>query len=263
MGFALATCAEQAGFRLLAFDRIGSTNAEALRLGREGERGPLWVVAKQQTAGRGRRGREWATPYGNLAASLLVRESDLPPATVATLGFVAGLALREALARLFPLRAAAFGLKWPNDLLADGAKLAGILLEGEAVGTRRVTVLGIGVNVAAAPTHLPYPATSLEAMGCACDAEALFRELSERWVAFERIWDEGRGFAHIRTLWLEAAVGLGSPLTVSLGDRTLRGVFETVDAGGQLVLRLSDGRQQAVAAGEVHFGRVATAREEA
>src|SRR5918998_5312930 len=119
MRFALGSNATEAGFRLTTFDTIGSTNVEAMAIGRAGEHGPLWVVSKHQTAGRGRHGRPWSTPPGNLAASLL-RILDLPPSRAATLGFAAGLALERALRAVAPAPASVrFELKWPNDVLAN------------------------------------------------------------------------------------------------------------------------------------------------
>jgi len=286
MAFVLGPTAERAGYRVRSFETLDSTNLEAMRLGRAGERGPLWVVSTHQGAGRGRRGRAWSTPRGNLAASLL-RVSSLSPARAATLGFVAGLALERALRSVAPganffaagldggtvdvdavlddrrVRASRkpmrFALKWPNDVLADGAKLAGILLESELVDDgSRVVVVGIGVNVVAAPSDAPYPATSLKALGFAVKAEALFQALSESWVEMESVWDEGRGMARLRELWLASATGLGAPIAVEIGGAVTRGVFETIDDAGQLVLRKPDGSRQAIAAGEVHFGTAAT-----
>jgi BirA family biotin operon repressor/biotin-[acetyl-CoA-carboxylase] ligase len=275
MSFSLGAPAARAGHRLRAFEQIGSTNAEAMALGQAGEPGPLWVVSKHQTSGRGRRGRDWATPPGNLAASLL-RTLDLAPAKAATIGFVAGLALRDALGRIAPtLRVQAspdgvsspsgtrFELKWPNDVLADGAKLAGILIESETIDTRRILVVGIGVNVMSAPGGVPYPATSLADLGYPVSAEALFEALTESWVAFEAIWDEGRGMRQIRDRWLAEAAGLGRPVAVRLGTRVIRGTFETIDEAGQLVVRTRDGAREVVAAGDIHFGIAASERVEA
>jgi BirA family transcriptional regulator, biotin operon repressor / biotin---[acetyl-CoA-carboxylase] ligase len=258
MAFRLAPGAAAAGYRLRAHDTIRSTNAEAMAVGRAGERGPLWVVSDHQIAGRGRRGNGWLTPRGNLAASLLLTLA-CEPARAATLGFVAGLALRDVLQALCP--GPAFTLKWPNDLLADGAKLAGILLETEATAQdQRIIVVGIGVNVATAPRALPYPATSLADLGFALTAAEVFEALSASWVEFESIWDKGRGMRRIRELWLDAAIGLGEPIAVHFGAETVRGTFETIDESGQLVLRTPNGTR-AIAAGEVHFGAAATARE--
>src|ERR1700682_3660093 len=162
-----------------AQDRCGSTTAEAMARARDGERGPMWFVTSEQTAGRGRRHRPWIAPRGNLASSIL-EVINVSPAVAATLGFAAGLALEAALRKVSmeaSLRSAGaddmrFSLKWPNDVLAGRRKLAGILLEAEAVpGDRLAVVVGIGTNVVAAPERTPTPATSLVALGVHIGAE--------------------------------------------------------------------------------------------
>jgi len=262
MAFALAPEAIAAGYRLLAFDTIGSTNEEAAARGRAGETGPLWIVSPHQSGGRGRRGGSWQTPSGNLAASLLVTV-EAPPAVAATLGFVAGLTLAQALDRCcgHVIGAGRFLLKWPNDVLADGAKLSGILLETEQRADRsRFLVVGIGVNTAHAPQGVPYPATSLAALGYQVSAETLFEALSAEWVALMDLWAGGRGFPAIRQRWLQRAAGLGRDIRVKTGQESLRGTFETLDDTGRLVVRLGDGSTRLVTAGDVHFGIAATGR---
>src|SRR4051812_30445250 len=155
MTFSLGPRAMSAGYKLAAFDSVGSTNAEALARAREGERGPIWFVTSEQTAGRGRRHRPWIAPRGNLAASVL-EVIEISPAIAATLSFAAGLALESALQQVSRQTRSSielqFHLKWPNDVLAGNKKLAGILLEAEAVADHRLAVVvGIGTNVVAAP----------------------------------------------------------------------------------------------------------------
>lgn len=272
MTFRLAPTAASEGFRLEAHDSVGSTNALALDHARAGDPGRLWVVSKKQESGRGRRGRAWATPEGNLAATLLiVPGGELRLA--ATLGFVAGLALGEALDAVVPKGRISvavdgasqgrnrFELKWPNDVLASGAKLAGILLESVMLEDGRFAVaVGIGVNVVAYPQDLPYPATSLNALGAACDAETLFLALSDAWSENARIWDDGRGLAAIRQRWLARAAGLGGEVAVRIDGNVVRGVFETIDEDCRFVIRDDAGAAVTIAAGDVHFGAVASAR---
>ena len=157
-------------------------------------------------------------------------------------------------------KSVAFALKWPNDVLADGAKTAGILLETEGDRDRsRPVVIGIGVNVIAGPRGAPYPATALRDLGIQVSAEAVFEALSASWIEVADLWDEGRGLAAILREWLGCAAGVGAPVTVRSGQEVVRGVFETIDAGGHLVLRSEDGRRCPIAAGDVHFGTAATA----
>ncbi|GJE16193.1 Bifunctional ligase/repressor BirA [Methylobacterium marchantiae] len=242
-----------------------------MELARQGERGPLWVVAHRQEAGRGRRGSAWASLPGNLTASLLWPVSDVDPVHVPSLGFVAGVALIAALKRAIqPPQdevgggkiggGCPFRLKWPNDVLASGAKLAGLLLEAEShPGGRRSAVMGFGVNVAASPQDLPYPATSLSQIPYETRAEDLFDHLSDEIVAAARLWNRGRGFSSIRERWLDNAAGIGAPVSVRVGGDFVQGIFETIDEAGRLVVRSDDGTRRTVTAGEVHLGSAATA----
>jgi len=277
MGFKLGRASADSHYRLRSFETVGSTNAEAMAAARAGDPGGCWFVSAHQTAGRGRRGRPWATAAGNMAASLLVVMPN-QPANAATLGFVAGLALDEALRAVAPDLVFRIGLdgvegsgagrrdrlrlKWPNDVLLDGAKLAGILLEAEPLPDNRLAVvIGIGVNVVAAPEGLPYPATALAELGVGIDAFRLFEALSDAWASVARVWNEGRGFKSVRRLWLDRAAGLGETVAVRVGEQVFSGVFETIDEEGRLVIRSPEGLVRTIAAGEVHFGTVATSRQ--
>lgn len=276
MVFTLGPKAEAAGYRIEAHQTLDSTNAIALSRARHGDRGSLWVVSAHQSAGRGRRGNHWGTPPGNLAASLLCLV-DASPGTAATLGFVAGLALDEALRHVVPDLSVILALdgvepgfegeghrlrlKWPNDVLLDGGKLAGILLEAEpAPGGGLAVVVGIGVNVVSAPANLPYPATALAAVTSGISASDLFHALSDAWAGLERLWAGGNGFGLIRELWLTRAAGLGEEVVVRLGDDVFGGVFDSIDEEGRLVIRAGDGTARSISAGEIHFGAVAAAR---
>lgn len=257
MDFTLGSRAAGAGYRLVVLDSVGSTSSEALERAATGETGPLWITARRQTAGRGRRGRGWQSPQGNLAASLLIT-LDAAPAQIANLGFVAGLAAHDALARLVP-PGCRLALKWPNDVLASGAKLAGILVESSVrADGRSALVLGFGVNVVAAPDDVPYPTASLRELGSQAGAEAVLEALSESWCSAFADWANGAGFATTRARWLDCAFGLGGEIAVRQGAEELRGAFETIDAEGRLVLRTGSG-PRTIAAGEVHFGTAAGA----
>jgi BirA family biotin operon repressor/biotin-[acetyl-CoA-carboxylase] ligase len=267
MTFSLGSRAVSAGYRLAAFDSIGSTNAEAMSRARDGERGPIWFVTSDQTAGRGRRSRPWIAPRGNLASSIL-EVIDVSPTVAATLGFAAGLALEAALQKVSieaSLRSAGsdemkFSLKWPNDVLAGSKKLAGILLEAETVADNGLAVVvGIGTNVVAAPEGTPTPATSLAALGVNIGAEELFATLSDSWTEFRGLWDRGRGFGEIRRLWLERAAGLGQPVAIQSGGSAVEGTFDTIDESGCMIIRTSDGRRVPISAGDVYFGSAASA----
>jgi BirA family transcriptional regulator, biotin operon repressor / biotin---[acetyl-CoA-carboxylase] ligase len=239
------------GARLLALDTVGSTNAEALARARSGESGPLWITAACQTAGRGRRGRGFVSEQGNLFASLLLTDPS-PPEHAAELSFVAAVALHDAVADGASCLAGRLTVKWPNDLLCDGAKLAGILVEGErAPGRPLATVVGIGVNVAHHPGGTEYPATDLAFAGAPIALESLFAALTRSMARRLSQWNRGDGFAAIRAAWLTRAHGIGTRIRVNLPDRQLEGRFETVDAAGHLILQHSNGSVEAIAVGDV------------
>jgi BirA family biotin operon repressor/biotin-[acetyl-CoA-carboxylase] ligase len=255
-----------AGYRRHAFDELPSTNVEALAAARRGEAGALWVTAAVQTAGKGRRGRAWSTERGNLAASLLLID-PAPPALAPTLSFVAAVALHRAIldAGSDGLVPPAFhgggtsslekrlALKWPNDLLLDGRKVSGILVEGEnQPGGRIAVVVGIGVNCASHPDLAGLsPATSFAAAGVAIDAEGLFVALALRMAEAIAVWNRGAGFAATRAAWLERAVGIGQSIRVNLSDRSVGGRFEALDETGRLVLARADGGRETFSTGEV------------
>lgn len=264
MTFTLGPRATSAGYRLEAFDEIGSTNMEAIARGRDGDRGAIWFVTTMQTAGRGRRQRAWIAPRGNLASSVL-EVLEVAPATAATLGFAAGLATEAALRKVSveaALRAGQmkYELKWPNDVLVGGRKLVGISLDAEGIGDRLAIVAGIGTNIVGAPQGMPTPAISLAELGVQISAEELFVALSDSWVEFRGIWDNGRGFGEIRRRWLDRAANLGQPVAITSAGATIEGTFDTIDEQGCLIVRTAAGRLLPVTAGDVFFGSAASAR---
>jgi len=229
-------------------EAVDSTNAEALRRARAGERGPLWIVAREQSAGRGRRGRAWMSSTGNLHATLMLTD-PAPAAAVAQLGFVAGLALHDAAVAVAPALASLLALKWPNDLLCAERKIAGILIEGE--GNPVMVAVGIGVNCRHHPDATQIPATDFAAEGADVDAAALISHLAAAMQTRLAQWRRGAGFAGIRTAWLARAHGLAQPIHVRLAEREATGSFETIDETGRLMLRVENGGLEAIAAGEV------------
>ena len=228
-----------AGWRVARFARLASTNDEARRAALSGDAGRLWVVAEEQTHGRGRKGRFWSSPPGNLYASVVVVD-PCPPALAPQLGFVAGVSLAQAVA---DLGGAEFGLKWPNDLMWRGAKVAGLLAEGVTTGDRRLAcVVGVGVNCVSAPSGLDYPTASLaDAFGREISPQGLFLRLATRFHEALGLWSRGQGFAAIRSLWLANAAGLGGPIRVSDPRGAREGAFEGLDGTGRLLLRTAQG----------------------
>lgn len=254
-----------AGVRHLALATVGSTNAEARLLAKRGERGPLWITAVAQTAGRGRLDRSWVSPEGNLYASLLLADPS-PLERAPELGFVAALALRDAAIALEPSLAPQLRFKWPNDLLHGGDKCAGILIEGE-VGTDQgiAVVVGIGVNCATHPATAPdRPATHLGAHlrthGADFTPQRLFRELSATMCRRIAAWDRGSGFSAILDDWIAAARGIGEDIAVRNGGSEKHGRFAGLDRSGRLVLELHGGGTETISAGDVFPLELAGAR---
>lgn len=262
--FRLGEAAARAGYRVLGHERVGSTNSEALTAARAGEADKLWITALEQTAGRGRRGRQWSSNFGNLAASVYV---ELPPhvAEPGLLGFVAGVSLAGALEAISADAgiAADIHLKWPNDVLANGEKLVGILLEAERLPNGNLAVVvGMGVNIVAAPEGLPFPATSLRSLGMEATAQDIFERLSARFASVFEMWNYGGGSADVMARWRLYAAGLGGHIGVLLDGREIEGRFETVDEQGRLIVRTPNGALERITAGDVYFGGARSLKRE-
>lgn len=239
------------GARCFVHDSLGSTNTEALRLARAGEAGPLWIVAREQTAGRGRRGRTWSSPRGNLYATLLLTD-PCRPVHAPQLSFVAALALLDALGAVPPSGDVALRVKWPNDLVLDGAKVAGILVEGESAPERSfVAAVGIGVNCVSHPAETPYPATDLRAAGVNVAPDELLALLANAMERRLRQWSRGEGFEATRADWTEHTARLHETIRLRANDHDVEGRFEGVDADGRLVLTMGNGERRHFNAGEV------------
>jgi BirA family biotin operon repressor/biotin-[acetyl-CoA-carboxylase] ligase len=243
------------GTTALILDSVDSTNAQAARIAAS-LTGPAWILAAEQTGGRGRRGRAWASPRGNFHATLVMHPSG-PPAHAALRSFVAALALREALTSVTGTDAP-FALKWPNDVLCNGGKAAGILLESAGQGGQVAHLaIGIGVNLIAAPDPAMLeegalrPVTILTETGARVEPRALLDHLAPAFARWEtRLLAEG--FAPIRSAWLAHAARLGEPIRARTGSMTRDGVFETLDDTGALVLRTAQGRE-VIPAADVFF----------
>ena len=241
-----------AGYELASFDELDSTNEEARRRAANGERGPLWIWALQQTAGRGRRGRNWDSPTGNLMCTLLLAPA-VPPAAAARLSFVAALAVHDLVAT--HVSAERVSVKWPNDVLIDGLKVAGILLESSGdsgAGLLPWLAVGIGINLQHAPADANYPATAIAAHGPALAPTEALATLAAKWDQHFRVW-RASGFAPIREAWLARAAGVGRAMQARLPNETVNGRFEGLDGEGALLLALPDGSTRVITAGEVFF----------
>ena len=241
------------GTALLWQDTLDSTSDEARRRAAEGVAAPLWIVAERQTKGRGRRGRAWTSEAGNLTATYLFAP-PLGSAEAARLSFAASLAVADLIDSFRP---GAARVKWPNDVLIGGRKVAGILLEsasGSPGGPVAWLAIGIGINIAHHPADTEFPATSLAAEGIATPALASVMEglavSLDHWIGRHAL----DGFAPIREAWLARGPMPGLPLEARLGSETLSGTFADLTEEGALLLRLADGTLRPISAGEVFFG---------
>ena len=221
-------------------DEIGSTNDEAHRRAATGERGPVWIATRRQTAGKGRSGRTWnEASTGNVAATLLF-EPGCPPANLPELSLVAGVAAHAAIAEALPAGAApTVELKWPNDVLIGGAKTSGILIETGNFGSVVVSLIGIGINVASAPAGVDRATTCLADQGSSLDAETVLNLLAARMAEWLDVWRRPDGFAAIRTAWVARAIPVGRALEIKTNDGPIAGTFAGLDHDGALLIDLA------------------------
>ena len=238
-------------YHLLTYDVLDSTNEEARRLAGGGASHGAVIWARRQTAGRGRMGREWVSAEGNLFMSVLL-SPDKPLEQCAQLSFVAAVAAAETLADILP-RPEQISCKWPNDILFDGKKLGGILLESfTGPDGKQWVVVGIGINVDSFPEHVLFPATCLKDAGVELiSAKIVLSRLVYNFVQHYDVWAE-KGFKPIARDWLKRAYQLGRKIDVMRGDDELHGVFDGIDAEGQLLLKTAKGVTP-IRAGDVFY----------
>ena len=244
---------------VLILDETDSTNAEARRRAEAGEVGPLWIAARRQTAGRGRRGRQWGSDSGNLASTLLLltRKS---PAEAAQLTFAASLAVADLLDRYVP--PALVTIKWPNDVLLDGRKTSGILIEsGPAPAGGLWLAVGIGENLSQTPGETERPATCIaehlnQGVASAPSVDEAAQALAETFGVWLDRWTT-LGFQPFPDAWTARTPGLHGPCTARLTNETLTGTADGVEADGSLRLKLPDGSLRVISAGDVFFGETA------
>jgi len=241
-------------YRLVAFEFVESTNDEARRLAEAGAEDGTLVWAREQSKARGRQGRSWHSPRGNLSFSLVLRP-ECPVARAAELGFVAAVAIGEAVGAVAPPMIEV-RYKWPNDVLFNGRKGVGILLESRLSGDGGIDwlVLGIGVNVTSFPEDTAFPSTSLRFEGAPAsltDAD-LLQAFARYFLSAANSWLE-EGLGPIRKRWLAHVKGLGEEIQVRLPNETLSGIFRELDETGALVLETGDGARRKITAGDVHF----------
>jgi len=241
-------------YRLVALEQVDSTNSEAKRRAEAGAEDGTLIWARSQTAGYGRQGRDWASAPGNLFLSLIVRP-DCPLPAAAQFSFVTAVALGDAFGSVAP-PLIEVTYKWPNDVLLNDRKAAGILLEskGDAAQNLEWLVIGVGANISSFPPDTRLPATSLHFEGCPASVSAvdLLEAFARHTLSWINVWLED-GFAPVRQAWLRHAQGLGEQIEVRLPKESLHGTFSDLDADGALLLTLADGETRRIAAGEVYL----------
>jgi BirA family biotin operon repressor/biotin-[acetyl-CoA-carboxylase] ligase len=243
------------GWRALHVETTGSTNADLIELAGAGhDIDRLWLTAGEQMQGRGRRGRTWVSPHGNLHASLYLRS----PVSAKDIGFfplVCAVALHRAISEALDENQSEIKIKWPNDILVDGAKCCGMLMESDQRSGAINIVIGCGVNIVAHPEDTPYPAMHLNEKNATLTPQDMFQYLAESFARTLDEWADGSGKASIRDYWLAHVRGMGQTIIVNLASERLEGIFDGIDADGVLSLRLPSGKVKEISAGDVFFPR--------
>ena len=240
------------GYRHKAIDVTGSTNSDCFDAAQLGDIGNLWITANVQEQGKGSRGRGWVSEAGNLYASLLLNDPCAPEYLIG-LPFVASLGVSDALIELGANKADV-AVKWPNDVLINGKKCSGILLESKVVGRTRYVVIGHGINCKHHPYDTLHDATNLQAEGVNVDVKDLFVILASTMATRISQWDRGTGFSEIRAEWLNRAFGQGKEIEVRIpGNETKRGTFKSIDDRGCLMLEDATGQLSAISTADIFF----------
>jgi BirA family transcriptional regulator, biotin operon repressor / biotin---[acetyl-CoA-carboxylase] ligase len=242
------------GYRHDARGETGSTNADALAAARAGDAGRLWITATHQISGKGRQGRPWVSEHGNLYASLLLIDPARDVSALGTLPLAVAVAVHGTITALPGAARHDLRIKWPNDILVDGKKICGILLESTVLEDGRLAVaIGVGINIAHHPDPALYQAADLSQLGIKTSPEDLFPQLASTVAATLDAWNHGRGFPQIRAEWLRLAKGQGEMITANLPNGPIQGRFGDIDGEGRLVLTLQNGQTRSISAGDVFF----------
>ncbi|WP_019223546.1 biotin--[acetyl-CoA-carboxylase] ligase [Bartonella rattaustraliani] len=261
MVYILSDFAQKQGYAAEAYENVDSTNLVAQRKAQAGHQGYLWIVAREQAQGRGRRGRVWSSPKGNLYSSLLLID-DIVHQTAAQLGFVAGVSVREAINQFIKDEEkmnSIVSLKWPNDILLKGAKSSGVLLEIFKLPSQQYAlIIGIGVNVKYHYEDAPYPTSSLKNIGLQIESSQLFTILTERFAKNYLLWKQPGGGEIIREKWLSYCSHLGKHVKIVNDEKVIEGVFDGLDSDFNCLIKQNNGQKAVITAGDVHFGLAAS-----
>lgn len=241
------------GWREAHLLEVGSTNAELFAYAKAGyDADRLWLTAGLQNKGKGRRGRNWLSPAGNFHGSLYLKD----PCNTDALGFlplVCAVAVHRAISTLIESKKIQVQIKWPNDILVNGAKICGMLVEAAHQSNHLEVVIGCGINLREHPTDTPYPATSFKSLGVQVSPSQMLFHLADSFDRLMKLWDRGQGNDTILQLWTDHALGIGEKTIVNLADRQLEGIFEGINANGVLLLREPSGKLNEISAGDVFY----------
>lgn len=252
------------GYTLAQYDKLGSTNQQALLLATKldrqllHEQNAIVVFTKNQSAGRGRNGRTWLSSTETLTATILL-SSQAANNKVAQVAFVMAVAAHKTVVDMLPADTQnKIGLKWPNDILVQGHKLCGILIESQLnkLNNGHVLAIGVGMNIGAIPQDGEFSATSLAQLGIDIDVETVLANLCKNFAAYFEQWSNGQNFADIRKIWLDHALGLGGKITARLPNNTIYGIFESLDENGTLILRDEADEIHQITAGDIFIGHI-------
>ncbi|AGF74558.1 biotin-protein ligase birA [Bartonella australis AUST/NH1] len=261
MVYALSNFAQKQGYDVESYESVDSTNLVAQRKANAGHRGQLWIVAEEQTQGRARRGRAWYSPKGNFYSSLLLID-DINPKTAAYLSFVAGVSMVEAVRQFIKDKSCAdsvISLKWPNDILLQGKKSSGILLELSRLTSQKYAlIIGIGMNVKYHYKDTSYPTSCIKNIGLDIDNKQLFTVLTQYFAENYLLWKQQGGGDIIREKWLLYSSHLGQNIKIVNDGKIIEGLFEGLDCDFNCVVKQENGRRAIITAGDVHFGLAAS-----
>lgn len=247
-------------WRAVHLDSVGSTSDELRHFAENNVADRVWLTAGEQLSGKGRRGRAWHSPKGNFYGSLYLEN----PCALSQVGFfplVVAVAVHGAIESALKSSGVETQIKWPNDVLIDGSKCCGMLLEADRKGDTLSIIVGCGTNLVAFPDDTPYPATSLKHCGADITPSDMLHYLVSSFDEVLNIWSQGKGLQTIREMWLSHARGIGEEITVNLAEGPINGIFNSIDNDGVLQLKSDNGHVKQIAAGDVFFPHLKTGRQ--
>lgn len=252
--------AKKEGYRVKFYTKVTSTNDVAIKYFQDSidlknlsDIDKFYIISQEQTKGRGRRGHFWYSPKGNLYLSLIMRY-DFVAKNIAQLTFVASLTIIEALKKIadsYGIDPSVFSLKWPNDVLLDGKKISGCMVEISHYKNYSVLIIGVGINVSSSYNNGDYPTLSLHDYGIMSSLESVFEEFSTFWAKNFLIWTEKNGETSIRKEWLKHTKNLGKKVSITCDNQIIHGIFKGIDENDHLILQQENGTLKTISSGHI------------